>query len=425
MNFAESLESVIILPIWHSVLLRGPHGRGKTECIRLAAKMLNAGYHDERLSLAPDAGDLKGLPFFVNGRTTYAPPEWYPMNAEDAEQLKEELNLDKAVFGIPGEIGYLAFEEIDRANRQVQQASFQIALDRMLGRRKLRPGWRVVSCINGDGDIYHTLDMDPAFIDRWVFIEFNPSVEEWIDNARGKSNIPDRDYSKMDPQWLVGLEEKYKGKSHPAVLEFITRFPQLLDAKKDAIEEHPYSKHPSRRSWTRFSEAIYVVDEFREKGLTDRNLLGRTEDDIAYLLAVSAAYVGETAAAQFASFVKTDYQSLGADAILNKWSDEVKNRLIKMAAEDDNFELAQYNKIVIQYIEDNKIGELNPVQSANLVKYIEVLPKEIRSNFWKNFASTAKEPALKWYRGAHSKEIAKLFLDAMVNPEARKKKQTA
>lgn len=420
MNFKDTLESLMILPIWHSILIKGIHGKGKTECVRLASKILGAGYHDERLSQC-DVGDLKGMPFFINGRTVFAMPEWYPLREEDASKLKEMLNLDTVSMGMKESVGYLALEEIDRATRQVQQASFELALDRRLNMRPIRPGWRVIACVNGDDDIYQVLDMDPAFIDRWVEILFRPSTEEWLNHARGLDSIEDRNWSKITPEFLIELESKYKGKVHPAVIEFITRYPTMLDPTKQQIEENPGKKLQSRRSWTRFSEAIYVTDEFRKQGLTDKNFLGKSMDDLSYLLGVANGYVGEFAAAQFHTFIKTDYQSLNADTILNKWSDTVRSRLQKIAEENGTTELAQYNRIIPLYVSDNNIEELNDTQSLNLIEYIKVLPKEVRSDFWKQIMAGAKETALKWYRGKYKKDISKHLLDAMTDPTMMRK----
>jgi len=419
-NFLETTESLIILPVWHSIMLKGIHGKGKTECTRLASSILKAGYHDERLSQC-DVGDIKGMPFFINGRTVFAMPEWYPIREEDAEDLKRKLNLDEMSMGNPSPIGYLSLEEVDRATRQVQQASFQIALDRELNGRKIRSGWRVISCVNGDDDVYQVLDMDPAFIDRWVEIIFRPMTDEWLNHARGeKLSLVDRDWSKITPEFLNDMETKYKGKNHPAVVEFITRFPTLLDPTKDQIEANPGKKLQSRRSWSRFSEAIYVVEEMRKLGVTDRNLLGKGQNELPYLLSVANGYVGEMAATQFHSFIQTDYQSLGADAILNKWTKAVGERLQKLADENGTLELGQYNRLIVQYIVDENITELNDKQSLNLLEYAKLVPNEIRADLWKQLLSTVKDVALRWYKGKYKAEAVKVMLSSLANPNTQK-----
>lgn len=420
MLFRETVECQIILPIWHSTMLVGMHGTGKTESVRVAANLLGAGYHDERLSQS-DVGDLKGMPFFINGRTVFAQPEWYPMRDEDAEALKEMLNLDKVSYGIKNPIGFLALEEVDRATRQVQQASFEIALDRRLNMRMLRPGWRVTSCINGDDEIYHVLDMDPAFIDRWVWFNFNPSVEEWLDHSKGKTIDLGIDFKKVDPEWLYNLEKEHKGKVHPAVLEFITRYPSLLDPTKELIEANPTKKLQSRRSWTRFSEAIYVIDAWRKAGYTERNLLGNNPTtEIPFLLQIASGYVGEVAAAQFTSFVRTDYKAMDADSIINKWSDKIKGRLAKMVEDNQTVELSRYNVLLVDYIEKN-ITELNMNQSKNLLEYVKTVSKEVRADFWVNFSQSQRETAMQWFRGPLKSEVSKALLDALSCPDTLRK----
>ena len=127
--------------------------------------------------------------------------------------------------------GVLFLDEIDRAVREVQQAGFELVLDHRLNMRYLPDGWRVVSAINQDGDIYHVNEMDVAFIDRFFVILFNPTIEEWF-----------------------GFARKDKTRIHSSIIEFLLKHPKLMDPSKEVIENHPGQKLYSRRSWEKFSE---------------------------------------------------------------------------------------------------------------------------------------------------------------------------
>lgn len=417
MNFKNTVLMNIVLPMWHSILVKGLHGKGKTEAIRLAAKMLNAGYHDERLSQC-DVGDLKGMPFFINGRTVFAMPDWYPIQEKDAIEMKELLNLDDISMGIPNPVGFLALEELDRATRQVQQAAFQLVLDRELNSRKIRPGWRVVACINADDDIYQVLDMDPALLDRLVDIIFQPSDTEWLDYARGVDPFKDYDFSKVTPEFLLSLEEN-RGKHHPAIIEFITRTPNMLDPTKTLIEENPGKKLQSRRSWTRFSEAIYVTDAWRKEGFTDIDLLGNSDSHLDMLLQVANGYVGSFAASQFLNFIRTDYNSLDANTILNNWSKKVENKLTEIVKKNQILELTNINRTLAQFILDEDIKDMDKKQRDNLCNYIELMPNEVTADFWKHFSQVDPVKSKDWY--VNSEKAKKRILGAISDPDYCKK----
>lgn len=416
MNFKDTVLMNIVLPMWHSILVRGIHGKGKTEAIRLAAKMLSAGYHDERLSQC-DVGDLKGMPFFINGRTVFAMPEWFPIQQKDADELKTLLNLEDISMGIPNDVGFLALEELDRATRQVQQAAFQLVLDRELNGRKIRPGWRVVACINADDDIYQVLDMDPALLDRLVNLEFRPMDTEWLDYARGIDPFKDYDFSKVTHEFLLSLEDN-RNKHHPAVIEFITRTPKMLDPTKELILENPGKKLHSRRSWTRFSEALYVTKAWKDEGLIDFDLLDKSDSNLDMLMQVASGYVGDIAAAQFQSFIRTDYKSLDANVILNKWDTTVRDRLLVLVKKNQILELSKYNNVLVAYIQEED-KPLTQDQRDNLCNYAETMPAEVVADFWKNFNSTSVEISTDWYRT--SQRAKKILLSAMADPSVQKK----
>ena len=139
MNFEQTVETLTILPHSHSVLIIGHYGLGKSDAVREAGKILGIPVVDQRLSQC-DVGDLKGMPFNIDGRTFFAPPDWFPLREEDAKEIQGRLNITEGSLIKHAPAGILFLDEIDRASREVQQGAFELALDhhssyRQYGRR--------------------------------------------------------------------------------------------------------------------------------------------------------------------------------------------------------------------------------------------------------------------------------------------------
>src|SRR5271166_2600032 len=91
------------------VLLEGPTGVGKSEVVREVAQELEIGWAVLDLSLL-EPPDLVGLPVIENGRTSYASPQILPLAGN----------------------GILMLEELNRAERYIQQPALQLLTARRL-----------------------------------------------------------------------------------------------------------------------------------------------------------------------------------------------------------------------------------------------------------------------------------------------------
>ena len=95
----------------------------------------------------------------------------------------------------------------------VQQAFFQIVLDRCLGNGEggnpynIHPETRVFAAVN-HGSEYDVNEMDPALLRRFLAIDIQPSAEDWFDWAK-KNNI--------DPLIIKKLEDFVNENSESAV----------------------------------------------------------------------------------------------------------------------------------------------------------------------------------------------------------------
>ena len=392
MNFEQTVETLTILPRNHSVLIMGPHGLGKSDAVREAGKILGVPVVDQRLSQC-DVGDMKGMPFCIDGRTFFAPPDWFPLREEDAKELQGKLNISASSLIKHALSGILFMDEIDRASREVQQAAFELALDHRLNMRLLPEDWRVVSAVNADGDVYHVNEMDVAFIDRFFVIKFNPTREEWFKFARTDSRI------------------------HSGIVEFLTKYPNLMDPTKDVIEANPGQKLYSRRSYEKFSQCIINHEKKYINNKVKFSLFDKSPDSLTMITLIAQGYLGTTTGVQFRNFVETDYQSLNGDTILNKWTKEVAEKIQELVKNKKIIELGSYNQLIINYVQDTKIRVLTPMQSKNLLSFIQVIPNECVADFWKKFQSDCKEIANGWYSGTERTDIVKRIVASLANPQ--------
>jgi hypothetical protein len=389
MNAKETVKTLTYLPNEIAVMLKGNHGIGKSQIVKQVAENLGIPCIDFRLS-QNDVGDIKGIPFQRNGRTVFSPPEFMPITEKDANELKELLGLAEDVsMGRFGDAGILFLDEINRASREVQQAAFELVLDRRLNLRSLPEGWKVVTAINDNDDLYTVGTLDPAFVSRFMVIDFNPSYEEWMEWARDSA----------------------QGNIHDAVTTFLTKHPELLDPNSDTIDENNKEgvrKLFDRRSWHRFSDTIKSFEE-KEMPLLDKSASG-----MAYLTQVAAGFLGTTCAIKFKSFVENDYESLSAEIILNKWSKDVEAKLKSIVDAGRIPELAAYNDLIIEHLK--KAKKFGKNGKKNLTKYTELMPKEIVSGFWQSFNQELRALSEEWYNSDPAN--AQIILKAIVNPDA-------
>jgi hypothetical protein len=153
------LEAVLLLAYRarRAVLLEGPTGIGKSEIVRKVARRLGAGFIVLDLSLL-EPPDLVGLPVITGGRTTYALPSILPTEGE----------------------GILMLEELNRAERYIQQPALQLLSARRLHDYELPPGWVCFAAINPEASDYHVTAIDRALRARFMCLPVRADRASWL-----------------------------------------------------------------------------------------------------------------------------------------------------------------------------------------------------------------------------------------------------
>jgi hypothetical protein len=139
------------------VLLEGSTGIGKSELVAQVAKKLGIQCTVLDLSLL-EPPDLVGLPVIEQGRTRYALPRFLP---EDGA-------------------GILMLEELNRAERYIQQPALQLLTARALHEYLLPPGWACCAAINPETGDYQVTPLDAALRARFLQVPVRADRATWL-----------------------------------------------------------------------------------------------------------------------------------------------------------------------------------------------------------------------------------------------------
>lgn len=195
------------------VLLEGPTGIGKSEIVMQTSKKLGIQTIVVDLSLL-EPPDLVGLPIVEAGRTRYAMPSFLPREGQ----------------------GILMLEELNRAERYIQQPALQLLSARTLHEYVLPEGWVVFAAVNPANGEYQVSPLDPALRARFLDLSVRADRASWL-------------------AWAIGHGV------HPAVLA-------LARAHERIFDDVP------PRTWTYASQLLHTVtSEERDDATLMRDLL--------------------------------------------------------------------------------------------------------------------------------------------------------
>jgi len=185
------------------ILLIGPTGVGKSECLAQAARQQEMKFIVRDLSLM-EAPDLAGLPIVRKDEMSYAAPSFLPRSGR----------------------GLMVFEELNRAPRHTQVPCLQLLTARCLNDYRLPDDWHVAAAINPDEDGYDVEPMDRALIARFVTMRVVPDVKSWLAWA---------DRNTIDP----------------AVQQYVRNTPKIFD---------PSGSNP--RAWAGVSDVLLAFESW-------------------------------------------------------------------------------------------------------------------------------------------------------------------
>jgi hypothetical protein len=321
MDIKTFIKSASNLPAHISILAKGPTGIGKSHIVHSVGKALNMPVIDRRLAQMTE-GDIIGLPELVDGVTRFAPVNWY------VRACKEPV--------------VLFFDELNRATLEVQQCAFQIVLDRELNGHKLHPETRVYAAVN-EGSEYQVLDMDPALLRRFWTIDLEPTVDDWLDWAYSRDDIPS------------------------VVQEFIKTHSNFL---RHTGEMEPGKVYPNPASWHRLCETLIHAN-------LNPNHYAGNKSMPALLFPLSLGFIGSSATTKFIGFLQDYTRSFSAEDVADRYG-EVKDDIMTMLNEDKKNDLIE--KIML-YLDANH-ETITLKQVKNISDYVKACPDEMIVNFF-------------------------------------------
>ena len=332
------------LPADISIMIRGPHGVGKSQIFKQVADKLGLQMVDRRLSQMTE-GDLLGLPELTDGVTRFCPPDWFM----DCCKNPRVLLLD----------------EFNRGTPEVLNTAMQITLDFELNGNKLHPETRVYAAINASAE-YSVNELDPAQSDRFWTIDLEPTVEDWLNWATDN-----------------GVDA--------VLVDFIRQNPGHLRAKGQL---EPGKVYPSQRSWDKLNQAMKRIGV---------DLAAPGVPDVLYSLSIG--FVGLEAAITFRDFVKNYENILSVEDVIDGWKKN-KTKIGKLSADkqnalldklinhcksntwtDDQLDnIAAFSKSISQ---EMTISFFNKVMETNGLQNIRGLHKRIGSEIIKTISAAS------------------------------------
>lgn len=350
---SDLVQIIQSLPPKVAFLMQGDTGVGKSDITRLIAKALGLPLVDIRLSLRNE-GDMIGLPdqqaSAERGVTCFAPPAW----------LKRACDEPVMLF----------LDEFNRAEKQVQNAAFQLVLDRQLGERSdgtpytLHPETRIVAAINVGMDYSGVEDMDAALVRRFFIAKLVPDFGDWR-------------------KWAMTRDEEGETNIDPAIVEFLSE--NTVHWNADLSNVAPGSVFPTPATWHRLSDTL------RYMGQAPSSHLGQVMSDVTF--AVCSSAVGTTASASLRTWLKNAVQSVRAEEIFDPSLTKAKRKKLLAIIRKGGIE-AQVS-CVDQFTAKTgleawlKRGDLGASEALEILKeFIEVIAAERQSGCVQHYLAT-------------------------------------
>jgi hypothetical protein len=337
------------LPAEMAILMRGPTGVGKSFLGKAIADEKELPFIDVRLSVMSE-GDVAGYPDIEGmketGVMTFCMPSWF------VRATREPV--------------VLMLDEMNRALPGVQQAAFQLILDRELGNDKngnpyrLHPETRIVAAVN-HGAEYDVNDMDPALLRRFWVVDLDPTTGDWIEWA-GENGID------------------------KVTIDFIRQNPAHLRVDVGAVE--PGTVAPNPASWHRLDTALAHM------GYGPTEVSGSTP---AGFYAIAAGFVGTEAAIAFTDFVKNYEKVISADDVLTG-----------RVTDGSDLEASTAAGLIDKLADHCKENEWKMAQAKNVAAFAESLTGELLVQCWNKMSSTQNLPNIQKLHKLIGQKVVKL-----------------
>lgn len=352
MNFNEAFMCLEMVLATNAVpLLIGESGIGKTSLIKKLAEKNN--YYminiDGNILKEGEIGGLPTVEDYVvheNGKHIVLKRTVYAVHTK-LQEIKRVLKED------PEKTIILFIDELNRSEHSVQQELMNIILNREINGFIIPKQVKVAAAMNPSSNYneyrqtdYQVVDMDPAQEDRFVWIDMEIDVKEWLAWGMESSNI------------------------HMDIINFISSFPDYLHTpfSQETVKATP-------RSWERVSDSYEYYLENKE----------RIPQKIFYN--VVKGNVGASIAQEFINFlgnsknpILTPEEIFISETLLPEVIDRIKK--------DSHSRLYLIARNVFKYIVENEDKEHKIELFSELLQYY---PKDLRLAVMKELKESYKD----------------------------------
>lgn len=322
-----------------AIMIRGPHGVGKTDIVHELGEMLKMEVIDIRLGQQTE-GDLTGLPFkhvsdLLGEVTRYAPAEFI------------RIACTRAVI--------IFFDEMNRAIKEVLQGVFQIVQDGKFQGHEFHQDTLVICAIN-NGSQYQVTKMDPALKDRFWICDIRPTFDDWALWARSP-----------------------KGNLHHTIIDF-----HIANRGKSSVyfevekEMDAEAITPSRRSWEKYGRVGQPYFEILDAE-GHESPAGQAALEILKILA--EGFVGSETSRAFVGFLKSQVV-LTVEDILDHW-DTVGLKKVNRMGE------TRWIKVKDMLTEFCTKNKLTDKQAKNFGKVLLGMPGPQQLSLWMAMSNEA------------------------------------
>ncbi len=277
--------------------------------------------------------EQEGAKIPISGRTVWLPPSWFPMHGEK-----------RIIF----------FDEMNRGRLDVQQAAFQIVLDRRIHVHKIPDNVGIICAGNppstdsGTGQEYNVEEIDPALLNRFVNIKWTLTTDNWLRWARENKIMQD-------------------------IIDFIATDNKFLG--NEAIDI-PVEIHPTPRSY-----------EFLSKILSGNVIDHRAWGEIA------DAVIGPSASIAFITSLRTEIDKpIKAAEIFNNF-EKVREKVaaqVESGLGNTRFDLLRVTLDEIgQVLGDTKSKKMTDKQLMNVGDFFVMLPQDLAFSALKDLSGNS------------------------------------
>lgn len=335
MKFNEALMCVELVIESDAVpLLIGESGIGKTALINKLGKKNNFYVINIDGNMLKE-GEIGGLPTVedyvtqIDGQAVKQKRTVYAVHTK----LQE---IERVLSKTPEKTLLLFIDEINRCEHSVQQELINIIFNREINGFKIPKQVKVVAAMNPSSKYdtynhtdYQVIDMDPAQEDRFVWIELESDVKDWI-------------------EWGMGLGGS---NIHQDVLNFISSFPDYLHTpfSSEMVKATP-------RSWERVSNSYKVYLKKKDK------------IPIRVFYNVIKGNVGPAIAQEFMNFLENNKNPLISPTEMFT-KRELQTEIIEKIKLENHSRLYILAKNVFQYLKDIKDRRHEVSMFSELLQY--------------------------------------------------------